>query len=169
MSGPNFNFLLNASQEHGDERKERSMTAMVVRLLKGLGLPMRDIEKLERDNGGQLNWGWFGQTFAYPIQFQSTEIKTVNVQDMFERPTKSDVYGEFRRLASLYDDKNRYFAVLVRVKGFSTLVISDSSEIGHAVRTCIRFGVGGYYYYITLFKELMDACRERWPLQSLDA
>lgn len=160
MDNPGLEHLLGGSGPAKDIQAKFENTTLAG-YLRGMGYSTGQIRQIERKHGVDLDWEWFRDQYpGYPLWFVSRRIPVFNVQDLFEAPTKSDVYRVFGEEVR----SDQATAMFFKAKGFTTLCVCNSQAVGTEVRTAIRFKVRDTQGYVVTMKGLIDVCRQRWPL-----
>lgn len=155
----NLSHLLPTKESTEKSLLESVETSLFKQFLSGLGVSGKSIKQQLRKDG-KLTPSWFHGEFPdFPFEMEATRVRHCHVQEFFERPTKTPVFGVFTK--AFPDHKKSPSALMFKAEGFTSLVMFTSDAMGVDVGVALRFNVRGQAYYVSTLKEFANAYRER--------
>ncbi len=158
-------FLLEGKSEQSrDETFESSVARSFV---KKLGMTAKQLARIEKASGKPYTFSDFFHTYAnFPFDFHTCRLsESFNLHDLFMRPTKTEAYKEYMSLKKQMDVPDKYFVLFFRVKGFTTLAMTDCPHVYSASDTSIQFKCYNAHSFIVTLEDLASTCKHVYNME----
>lgn len=153
-------------EEVDGERKKKKQHRFVVDILKSMGVYSKNLENEQEF----LDFIWFWDKRFVPIPMHHVEIQKFDIIDLFVAPTKTEVYREFKKEL---DESYRYTRERFLIMPFSvrnlkqrSFCIHNSEEVKGNSKVYTTFLVRNEYHYVQLWKEVVDAIKRTWGVET---
>lgn len=116
---------------------------------------------IKRGQAQGLSTSWFHAEYpGFPFVLATARLGSSNVQDFFERPTRTDGYKAFMKEFS-YIWKERPCALFFKSTGFTSLALFSSPVLGQLTAIALRVNFRDGQLFLSTMRGFCEAYTER--------